>query len=76
MSERTYIGLHCDDCSVGTVPIGEYYMVKAEIWSKRGRGVASPGTRCQAMKFYASGVQQRLGRKLTLYRFHRQCAHQ
>ena len=66
MSERTYIGLHCDDCSVGTVPIGEYYMVKAEIWEQAWPGRGKSWHAVPGHEILCIGcLEQRLGRKLT-----------
>jgi hypothetical protein len=52
----------CVDCGIDTILIGEYYMVKPEIWQKSGLGPRD-GMLC------ITCLEERLGHQLCSYHF-------
>jgi hypothetical protein len=59
--------LHCADCGIGTVTLGEYYMVKRDVWEQvwTGRRKAWHGTVPGQGILCIGCLEQRLGRTLT-----------
>jgi hypothetical protein len=63
---RGYLGAPCADCGVGTFTLGEWYMVKDEVWDQAWIGRRKPWHgRVPGQEILCIGcLEQRLGRTL------------
>jgi hypothetical protein len=70
MKQRPYIGLHCDDCGIGTSSLGEYYMVANAVWEEAWAGRRKWWHRLPNREILCIGcLETRIGRKLTRHDF-------
>ena len=62
---RAYIGLHCEDCGVGTRTLGEYYAVKDYVWDYAWGGRRKPWHGSSGQEILCIGcLENRIGRTL------------
>jgi len=56
----------CADCGVGTITLGEFYMVRRQIWEKAWAGRRRPWTHLPGQEILCIGcLEARIGRTLT-----------
>jgi hypothetical protein len=70
-ARRCFLGAPCADCCVGTFTIGEYYIVKDDVWEQAWAGRRKSWQRqVPGQEILCIGcLEQRLGRTLTKHDF-------
>jgi hypothetical protein len=62
---RRFLGCPCADCGVGTFTIGEYYMVRDEVWDSAWAGRRKPWHALDEQEILCIGcLEKRIGRTL------------
>jgi hypothetical protein len=62
---RVFLGFHCADCGAGTGTLGEYYMVRDDVWEQAWVG-RRKSWQTPDREFLCIGcLEERLGRTLT-----------
>ncbi len=64
-ARRCFLGAPCADCCVGTLTIGEYYMVKDDVWKQAWAGRRKPWHALDGQEILCIGcLEKRIGRTL------------
>jgi hypothetical protein len=69
-ARRCFLGGPCVDCCVGTLTIGEYYMVKDDVWEQAWAGRRKSWHALDGQEILCIGcLEKRIGRTLTKHDF-------
>jgi hypothetical protein len=67
---RRFLGLHCVDCTVGTMTLDDYSCVHDSVWEEAWRGRRKPWHVIDDQEILCIGcLEKRIGRTLTRHDF-------